>query len=461
MLLEAHHTRPRYVDRMGGRKTNERPWKQPAASDGRADQQRGKSWQYWQGAWPSPKKEKGELPLRYDQIQVAASSASGSEETRILGLTGTGPGGQPAVQLQGEQLRRQVQKALTTSKRCDTKIRKLLETKETRKIQWQAWRDRMKASFLKQQQQFEKDQEDLDAEVASLQAQGEEAAQSMQQLVLHGPQAMETENNGEKPPDTGAWEELIRQEGPDPPNLDFMKQAYALAQMAQQRLLSGCGPPPGQMGLGVMPPAWMEQAVGCPPIPHFGHPPGLVYGTGQTIPRREETGRPTAGPETTPPPVVNPGEAYSTADVGNVRAGPYNRSPLAGGLGAEQRMPPAAHTTLDTGAPMEAGARTHGAMAEPSRAPLIGNPHPPPVPVEVKVSLDGQAPSPVAEMLRTRRQEARKAREPFSREDAGEPPEGGEAQDRPPERPQFVEDDLDEELATAGLGASPGLSRLE
>ncbi|OLQ07331.1 hypothetical protein AK812_SmicGene9274 [Symbiodinium microadriaticum] len=349
-----------------------------------------------------------------------------------------GGDGTLAVRDTGEQLRRQVQRALTTSKRCETKMRKLAETKETRQIQWKAWKEQLKASFLKQQQQFEKDQAALETEIATLRSQGEDAAKSMQQLVLHGPAAMELDASVEAAADGGAWDALMSSSASEVPVTDFMRQAYALAQMAVQRQGSLC-PPEGQRGLGVMPPQMMERMVGCPPVPTTGPIPGAPM-DGQMPGQRIQEGQ-------TMPSVAHSVPPYSAAGTDQVRAGPFSRSPMAGGMSTEGHMSrPSPAGPVQTGPP---GLTSHAPI--PPEAPTTtsaeANTAGPPLQPVPLPGGDAINASPLVDMLRAKRQETRRVMEPFGGAkpnadsdaqvaDAGRPPGEVTNQEVP-----FIEDD--------------------
>ena len=445
---------------MGGKKGAERPWKQSSGSDYYAGYQPGRSWQYWPGTWSSPK-NKAALPQRYDQMQVQSAQAQSGWTEESYGVTPSALGGEAitAARDQGDLLRRQVQRALTISKRCETKIRKLAETKETRHIQWKAWKDQLKSSFLKQQKQFEKDQAALDSEMATLRAQGEEAAQSMQQLVLHGPAAMDTEAPPETGPESGAWEAFVGGPPAEAPTSDFMRQAYAFAQLVTQSQGHQMGFPGGQRGLGLMPPAMMERMVGCPPPPRAPN-----AGTAEAGMMDGHLGGPACKAA---PPAETAAPPYSAADTGQVRAGPFSRSPMAGGMNLEARNlgpePPGIHPGPPGLSPHVPAPPDHQSGTNPAEANLGG----PPLQAVPLPGGDLTNTSPLAEMLRTKRQEGRRVMEPFggarsasaqdtNAEDAGRPPGEAENQSCP-----FIDDDSEDKDAVRDIPASPGLGRLE
>ena len=361
----------------------------------------------------------------------------------------------------GDQLLRQVQKALTISKRCETKMRKLAETKATRQVQWKAWKEQLKTSFLRQQQQFEKDQAELDTEIASLRAQGEEAAMSMQQLVLHGPAAMETETQAVTQSGNGAWEELMGSAVPEGPGTDFMRQAYAFAQMVMQRQGSGSLPTSGQWGLGVMPPHLMEQMVGCPPAPGAAPLSGMAENS-------RMAGHHGGQANNTAPPAAHVAPTYSATDTNQVRNGPLSRSPMAGGMCLDGRHSGPAPTGLEAAGPPGLVPQTPAPVA-PQTGTVAPEEHAAGPTAPSMAFPDGGTvnTSPLPEMLRSKRQEARRAMEPFGiarpdseratkSEEAGRPPGGAANQDF-----AFIEDDGESKEASNGIQASPGLGRLE
>ena len=443
MFLHKHHTRPAYRELMGKQsKWNKPPWKEQNVGAGQ-------SWQLWQGSWSSasPRRKEWELqgiPMSYDQTRIPQSAlASRDEDSGTFGAIALGrqSGGF------GDK-RQEIQKALTASKRCDTKIRKLQETKEMRQLQMKHYREQLKAAFAKQKAQFERDLQAFDEEIAALQQQGEEAAQRIQQIALHGPTTMEVE--GQEAAAERDWNELIGPSRAESAMTDFMRQAYAAAQTLHQT--GGLGATPRPMGLGLMPHQVMESMVGCPStVPSTSIPfPGVANLPPQTAPPSGTAAAPARPPGLTvpaphgvpslpegsrgefagfgPPPATSApvGEhAYSTSDLHQSRQGPYSRSP---------------------GAPSPAGRELHAAVLEEGYGKAgahtaVREPVAPP-----RLDANGQG---LQERLDAKRAQAKQSAAPHAH-GSGPGGAGGEAapSDGVPTAPGsgFLDDDSDDEL---------------
>ena len=274
-------------------------------------------------------------------------------------------------------------------------------------------------------------QASIDAEITALQTQGEEAAQEMHSLVLNGPAAMDTDvQEGAQRPSSEAWDEIAGQTGADPPVLDFMRQAFAYAQLAHQQQRGGRPAAIGQMGLGVMPPQIMEQLAGCPP-PSFGRPPEQVHARPQEMSGSHGVPMPTGGPPQTGPQEIQTTEApsYTESDISTARMGPYSRSPMAGGMGTDNRNPsvnpavPEPRQTSGQARVMEADPLLTATAAPAAPAQATARPGSAPVlrPVPLPHPPDETPASPLVDQLRQRRQEARRAMEPFGGRGAAAP----------------------------------------
>ncbi|CAE7519608.1 unnamed protein product, partial [Symbiodinium sp. CCMP2456] len=250
----------------------QKPWAKKNQDTWR-DSGRGPSWQLWQGSWSStsPRQQQWSdqaIPATYDRTwvpQAAGAEPPSQGAPRVAMAPQQEPGEQGG-------LRQELQKSLTASKRCDTKIRKLLETKEMRQMQFKHYREQIKAAFAKQKAQFERDIQSFDEEIAVLKQQGEAAAAHMQDLAINGLPKKDAEL-GPNAADV-AWEELMGAPSAEPQMMDFMKQAYAAALALQQN--GGLAGASRQLGLGVMPPQLMERLVGCPTTGAMG-PTGTAH----------------------------------------------------------------------------------------------------------------------------------------------------------------------------------------
>ena len=131
--------------------------------------------------------------------------------------------------------RRAIQKALTTAKKQDGKVRKIKEMLAYRQQQWEVFSKKMKTNFLKQERQFHEDMDKLNAELTQAQAQGKEAAALMQRLA-----SGQTDMEEDEPvlPDT-AWETLLNASAPDPDS--YPEEAL---RAARQVRIAGTRAPP-------------------------------------------------------------------------------------------------------------------------------------------------------------------------------------------------------------------------
>ena len=299
----------------------------------------------------------------------------------------------------------------------------------------------------------------IDAEVATLQAQGEEAAQLMTDLVTKGPAAMETV--AEPSGNADAWEEMVEQMTSEPAALDFMRQAYAAVQLAQRQ--QGAAHPAGLPGLGIMPPQLMERLVGCPPAGGPGAPPPGLAGNegagGMTVPAPTVHHHPapcaatSAAPEMAPAIVMDgvPPMGYAAMSPGQARhkVEPYPpASPLAS-------MPPKPEEHKTSEAIHGPQSAAHPGVLPPRESVKDATKHPPPKPVSTSLGL--------GQKLEQRREIAKAAAlRPFGLpRQTGEVPGGhtAAADTGPPGvegAPNFVEDDPDEMR-----GVSPGFGGME
>ena len=172
----------------------------------------GYGWQLWKGAYSPRQKANNVSQLRYDQMEIgepkgqAALPASEEEP---------GPSG---------HLVKDVQKALTTARKADQRVRRLRQELTQRREQWSVYARRMKQTFTQQEAQYHADLKRLEGELAEATAAGQEAAAAMQDIVV----------NGAKPapalPTSSTWDDMMREapgmelEGPG-----FLAEAMATA----------------------------------------------------------------------------------------------------------------------------------------------------------------------------------------------------------------------------------------
>ncbi|CAE7492080.1 unnamed protein product [Symbiodinium sp. KB8] len=170
------------------------------------------SWQLWRGSRQSPRAKED----RYDLIQVSESTSTPTEPPQAP--TGSGKG----------DLMREVQRSLTAARKADNKVRKLAEEKKTRATQWELWAQEAKVKFRRQRKQYEDDIQKIDEAIVATTAEGESAAQLVQDLVAHGLAAKQQRQPME---DDSAWDALMAEEETHPES-GFLKDALLAARRA-------------------------------------------------------------------------------------------------------------------------------------------------------------------------------------------------------------------------------------
>ncbi|CAE7500106.1 hypothetical protein AK812_SmicGene41735 [Symbiodinium microadriaticum] len=174
---------------MGG-KSNKR-WQRDYQESWRGNQyyEQDSNWQLWQGSYSvSPKaraKAAARPPARYDMVTPEEPSASSTDS-----------GG----------MRRMLQKALSTARKADTRLRKIKELIALRRKQWEKFEKDSKAYFLSQKRQFEQEIKRLENEIATVTDTGTGAERMLQQIVLQ----TATEEAETDEPDDMSWEQLMQ-----------------------------------------------------------------------------------------------------------------------------------------------------------------------------------------------------------------------------------------------------------
>ena len=218
-LLAKHHSRPLFKElgvlrplvrhQMGGKRGwgRGRPqqpqhgssWQSDSAWDSK------QKWQIWHGAW-SPRNRSWEQ--RYDQTDVSGAPALEDGQGAPRG---------------GSGLLQAMQKTFNTVKKHDTRLRKIQEEKELRKRQFAKFQEDTKNRFARQQKLYEQDMVRLDSEYQTAMEAGHMAAAQMKALIVGGtPPAQNETMNTE-----AAWQALWQNTRAEPPNSDFLREAYA------------------------------------------------------------------------------------------------------------------------------------------------------------------------------------------------------------------------------------------
>ena len=214
---------------VGGRKqktwSDDAPWKS--------------SWQLWRGASPQqPTKGRGkDWNLRYDQLPVPASSKHGWAGN--LEVPDSEPG-----ESAGGFMDKDVQRALTSAKKVDHRVRKLKNELLTRQEQWSLYQRHMKSAFTAQKKQHEQDLRRLETELADAQETGRLAALSVQEIVLRSV----TGCAKPAPAEDRSWEELTQgQQGMDIEPSGYFAEAIAAARSARSFAASTAAPSDAQL----------------------------------------------------------------------------------------------------------------------------------------------------------------------------------------------------------------------
>ncbi|OLP83085.1 hypothetical protein AK812_SmicGene36199 [Symbiodinium microadriaticum] len=216
-------------------------------------------WQYWQGTW-SPRRQ-ANLEVRYDQVELREQPQA--DQQAIVGPTG---------------YLSAMQKALTAAKKQDLRLRKITEQKERRRKQWLQYEEDTKKSYAKQKQQYDIDQQKLDAEYAEAVEAGNLAASQCQAIALNRTTSAET-GTDEALPIHEAWNALWSQVQEPAQGATFLQAA--MEAVARSGLAAANIDPPrgGPVCHSLARPApGLEQARGTANA-DFGTPPWAVFPT--------------------------------------------------------------------------------------------------------------------------------------------------------------------------------------
>ena len=233
-LLQRHHSRPAFRELlllpMGGKSWNK--WPKNTNKDREAYEAWDKGykepgnyarppWRLWPGAFASPK---AAVRPHYDQIPLQHAK------------DGRRP---PALQEEETPdviLRREVQKALTSARKADHKVRRLREDRQTKEAQWIQFQKDSKAAYLQEKARYENAINQLEEEIQLTIDNGKQASLRIQALAARGPEAI-----AQAPAEVtdGSWEELL-QDSTMTVESGFLRDAMAAAQQVQ----SAVGGPP-------------------------------------------------------------------------------------------------------------------------------------------------------------------------------------------------------------------------
>ena len=332
--------------------------------------------QYWRGAWAvSPRSQGAQQLPRYDRVQLGGKGSKGKPENLP-------PWKDPVTQGPASLTTTQaVQRALTTARKADAKIRKLRSEVELRHKQWQKFVVDQKQNYVRQKRQFGEDIAKLELEIQQAATAGEEAAERMKRIVMQGAEAVQQAEASMEVEDD-EWERLIREEEEAPVASSFLREAYLAAQSYQ----SEAALPPGTTAPGLSSigghalQAYNQASPACTLTdPYMASP---TFGAGEA----HQAALSTSGGQS------------ETTNLGGHQPAPPPVTPHRGTTGMPRTPPPSRHPGLpaDTGTPLVAPDKA--AMATPKTA----------IPSEQGLPGSG-----LADRLAAKREERRTALHPF------------------------------------------------
>ncbi|CAE7372548.1 unnamed protein product [Symbiodinium sp. CCMP2456] len=216
---------------MGGRsRGNRTQWQAPREEQARAPgrgEQGSQSWGYWRGSWQSSPKAKSQpsAAVRYDRSGGKAA------------IDRTAPWKPQSAE--PETVMNAVQRALTSTRKADVRIRKLREERDKKDDCWRQFVQKSKKEFATQRRLYEEDLTRIDRELESAADQGEQAAQRVKDLVLYGADALAPAPPPQEEPADMEWEQLVATEDRSDESTGFYREALRAAKQ-----FSGGSPTP-------------------------------------------------------------------------------------------------------------------------------------------------------------------------------------------------------------------------
>ena len=156
---------------MGGKK----PWQNQ--KDKQDAERPGQKWQLWHGSWRSPQ-PKPQRP-QYDKVVVPWQKERQAQQ-------GWWQSEEEEERDPEAELRREIQRALSTARKADLKVRKLKEDRGLKEAQWRIYEQEAKAEYLKERKRFELALQKIDNEIKEITGSGQEASKQVQELAVHG-----------------------------------------------------------------------------------------------------------------------------------------------------------------------------------------------------------------------------------------------------------------------------------
>ncbi|CAE7901166.1 unnamed protein product, partial [Symbiodinium microadriaticum] len=212
-------------------------------------------YRYWPGSWAvSPRAARKDVPQSYDQVQIDGNRKNGTAQEQR-------PWRAPHAEATGQLVTMNaIQKALTTARKADGRIRKLVEDKSRKQKQWDKWVQDQRANYVKQKRQFQQDLEKIDLDLSQAEEVGTAAAARVKDIILHGPEASRAED-GHADEDAKEWESLVSDAMMVEPS-GFYQEAYQAAQQLQRMAGGAALPKPAPTTTTVPAPAYNQTSPG-------------------------------------------------------------------------------------------------------------------------------------------------------------------------------------------------------
>ena len=199
-----------------------------------------KSWQHagWQSQdWSSYSSQAGhpskpwaapqQNGVQYDQMQLPSDAGARKGKGKAHMVTETA---------ESSDTLRDIQRAVTSARRADGRVRRLKEDRQLKTEQWKLYEQNHKEEYLRQKQRYEAALKKIEVDIQEATRLGQEAAQEVQDIA-----------NGRKPAPPPAlatdqaWDALMSNGDEHNMEEDFLQDALEAANLAKQRTTPGAG----------------------------------------------------------------------------------------------------------------------------------------------------------------------------------------------------------------------------
>ena len=228
------------------------PWHQQRGQQQGPD---GSGWSYWPGSWRTKQKE------GTDQHTTRFPNYS---QTHVAGGLDVDPNNTSStIALEDFNMSaymRDLQKALSSCRKAENRVRKLSETRATREQQWAQFQKDIRQSFLQNKKQFQKDISGLEKEMQHAVATSQAAVAQVQALASghQAPALQPAPMDMDAQDDEDSWLSFIGPTTedsamPDQCLAQALQEAHRLAQNAQALQARHAAPPAARRGLSTSP----------------------------------------------------------------------------------------------------------------------------------------------------------------------------------------------------------------